>query len=135
MRRSHRLRLTTLAALAATTLAASTASADTWTVMTYVYADNNLESEAIFNLKQMMKVGTTGNLKVVAQVDREPQVLEGSRSPASPNFSGTKRMRAQSRQRRRVVQDMGTLDNTQPCFRSRTSSSGACRTTPPTTTR
>src|SRR5262245_31072502 len=40
-----------------------------WTVMVYFAADNDLEEEAIADLKEMKKVGSTDEVKIVAQLD------------------------------------------------------------------
>jgi hypothetical protein len=40
-----------------------------WTVLVYVAADNDLDEEAIANLKMMKKVGSTNDVKIVAQLD------------------------------------------------------------------
>ena len=40
-----------------------------WTVMVYFAADNDLEEEAIANLKMMKKVGSTNEVNLVAQLD------------------------------------------------------------------
>lgn len=42
-----------------------------WTVMVYLAGDNNLESAAMVDLKEMMKVGSTRDVNIVAQIDRE----------------------------------------------------------------
>jgi len=41
-----------------------------WTVMVYLCGDNNLESSAVADLREMKSVGTTAELNVVAQFDR-----------------------------------------------------------------
>jgi len=40
-----------------------------WTVMVYFAADNDLDDEALANLKQIKKVGSTDDVKIVAQLD------------------------------------------------------------------
>jgi hypothetical protein len=40
-----------------------------WTVMVYFAADNDLEEEAITDLKEMKKVGSTDEVNIVAQLD------------------------------------------------------------------
>jgi Clostripain family len=40
-----------------------------WTVLVYFAADNDLDEEAIANLKMMKKVGSTNEVKIVAQLD------------------------------------------------------------------
>jgi hypothetical protein len=41
-----------------------------WTVMVYLAGDNNLDSAGVVDLKEMKKVGSTGEVAVVAQFDR-----------------------------------------------------------------
>lgn len=41
-----------------------------WTFLVYLDADNNLESEGIFNLNQMEAVGSTSQVNIVVQMDR-----------------------------------------------------------------
>jgi Clostripain family len=41
-----------------------------WTVMTYLAGDNNLDSAGVTDLGEMKKVGSTNNLNLVAQFDR-----------------------------------------------------------------
>ena len=43
-----------------------------WTVLNYIDGDNNLESYGVLNVNQMEKVGSTSNVKFVAQFDRSP---------------------------------------------------------------
>ena len=42
-----------------------------WTVMIYMAGDNNLESAAMVDLKEMAKVGSTSAVNIVVQLDRE----------------------------------------------------------------
>ena len=42
-----------------------------WTVMVYMAGDNNLESAAMTDLKEMAKVGSTSDVNIVVQLDRE----------------------------------------------------------------
>lgn len=54
-------------------LLGSTVSAqqlDTWTILVYLNANNNLESEAIDNFMQMASVGSTDKIKVVVEFAR-----------------------------------------------------------------
>jgi hypothetical protein len=44
----------------------------TWTIMVYLDADNNLESEAIDDFLEMASVGSSQNVNIVAQLDRRP---------------------------------------------------------------
>jgi hypothetical protein len=42
-----------------------------WTVMVYLAGDNNLDSTGVIDLKEMKKVGSTDQINVVAQFDRQ----------------------------------------------------------------
>ena len=42
-----------------------------WTVMVYMAGDNNLESAAMVDLKEMARVGSTSAVNIVVQLDRE----------------------------------------------------------------
>ena len=42
-----------------------------WTIMVYMAGDNNLESAAMVDLKEMAKVGSTADVNIVVQLDRE----------------------------------------------------------------
>jgi hypothetical protein len=44
-----------------------------WTVMVYFAADNDLDEEAVANLKMMKKVGSTNEVNIVAQLDSRGQ--------------------------------------------------------------
>jgi clostripain len=44
-----------------------------WTLMLYLDADNNLEDAILDNLKQMLSVGSSKDVNLVALVDRSPQ--------------------------------------------------------------
>ena len=47
-----------------------TPAAGSWTVMVYLLADNDLEPAALGDLEEMMAVGSTDSLTILAQVDR-----------------------------------------------------------------
>jgi len=47
---------------------------ETWTVMVYMSGDNNLREEFVFDLKEMKRVGSNGNLTVIAQFDNGGEV-------------------------------------------------------------
>jgi len=53
-------------------LSCLTATADNkkWTVMVYLAADNNLESYALDDFKEMSKVGSDSNINILVQLDR-----------------------------------------------------------------
>src|SRR5690349_7171473 len=111
-RRSRFAALTALATFGAATFVASTAKADTWTVLAYVAGDNNLERYAIDDIKEMAKVGTGGNLKVAVQLDRSLKYSNASLDGVA-NFKGTKRLRV-DKDKVVELQDMGNPDGTQP---------------------
>lgn len=58
----------------ATPLPSPTATADPdlpkWTVLVYMAADNDLDSQAIFNLNQLEVSGSTRDVNVIVQIDR-----------------------------------------------------------------
>ena len=47
-------------------------SDESWTVLIYVMGDTNLEAAALVDLEEMAEIDTTGNVTVVALVDRTP---------------------------------------------------------------
>jgi hypothetical protein len=50
-----------------------------WTVMVYLAGDNNLDSAGIVDLKEMKKVGSTDQINVIAQFDRQGKNLSTNR--------------------------------------------------------
>ncbi len=50
--------------------AAATAERKKWTFMVYLAGDNNLDANGVHDLGEMKKVGSTGQLNLVAQFDR-----------------------------------------------------------------
>lgn len=50
-----------------------------WTVMVYLAADNDLASDAELNLLQMLKVGSTDRIHLLAQIDRFDQETPATR--------------------------------------------------------
>jgi hypothetical protein len=50
-----------------------------WTVMVYLAGDNNLDSAGVSDLKEMKKVGSTDQINVIAQFDREGKDLSTNR--------------------------------------------------------
>ncbi|MBZ4416408.1 clostripain-related cysteine peptidase [Myxococcus sp. RHSTA-1-4] len=68
------------------------ASGESWTVLVYMVADNDLEPFALQDLEEMMQVGSGRSLTIVAQIDRA--VGYSSSSIGSlPDFTTTKRLR------------------------------------------
>lgn len=57
-----------------------------WTVMVYMSADNNLEPDGIHDLNEMESVGSTGDLNIVVQFDRNPGY-----DSSNGDWTGTKR--------------------------------------------
>jgi len=57
-----------------------------WTVMVYMSADNNLEPDGVHDLNEMESVGSTDDVNIVVQFDRNPG-FDGSNG----NWTGTKR--------------------------------------------
>jgi hypothetical protein len=47
------------------------ASRKSWTIMVYMAGDNNLDPEAVKDLKEMKRVGSTAEVNVIAQLDRD----------------------------------------------------------------
>jgi hypothetical protein len=45
-------------------------STPTWTILIFLNGDNNLEPDALINFKQLAKVGSSSDVKVVVQFDR-----------------------------------------------------------------
>jgi hypothetical protein len=50
-----------------------------WTVMVYLAGDNNLDSAGVIDLKEMKKVGSTEQINVIAQFDREGKAIATNR--------------------------------------------------------
>lgn len=50
-----------------------------WTVMVYLAGDNNLDSAGVIDLKEMKKVGSTEQINVIAQFDREGKGIATNR--------------------------------------------------------
>ena len=50
-----------------------------WTVMVYLAGDNNLDSAGVIDLKEMKKVGSTDQINVITQFDRQGKDLSTNR--------------------------------------------------------
>ena len=50
-----------------------------WTVMVYLAGDNNLDSAGVVDLKEMKKVGSTDQINVIAQFDRQGKQIATKR--------------------------------------------------------
>ena len=57
-----------------------------WTVMVYMSADNNLETDGIHDLNEMESVGSTVDVNILAQFDRSPEY-----DTTNGDWTGTKR--------------------------------------------
>lgn len=55
------------------------ATAKAWTVMVYMAGDNNLDSAGVVDLKEMKKVGSTKEINVIVQFDREGKNMATNR--------------------------------------------------------
>jgi len=51
----------------------------TWTVMVYLAGDNNLDSAGVIDLKEMKKVGSTDQINLIAQFDRQGKDIATNR--------------------------------------------------------
>jgi Clostripain family len=60
-----------------------TAKKAKWTVMVYMNGDNNLEPEALTDFREMAKVGSTPDVNVVVQLDRN-----GGHAVTTPQWKG-----------------------------------------------
>ncbi len=54
------------------TVSSSSAALPEWTVMVFLNADNNLEDAGIVDFNEMETIGSTSNMNVVVQMDRNP---------------------------------------------------------------
>ncbi|HET9931639.1 MAG TPA: clostripain-related cysteine peptidase, partial [Polyangiaceae bacterium] len=68
------------------------APAGSWTYLVYMLADNNLEPFGLDDMKELMSVGSGGNVTILAEIDR---AVGESSAPIGglPNFTSTKRVR------------------------------------------
>ncbi|MEN6319071.1 MAG: clostripain-related cysteine peptidase [Syntrophaceae bacterium] len=55
------------------------ATAKDWTIMVYMAGDNNLDSAGVVDLKEMKKVGSTKEINVIVQFDREGKNMATNR--------------------------------------------------------
>jgi len=89
----------------------SVARADSWTILTYIAGDNDLERFAAQNVIEMTKVGSSANLKIVVQLDRGLKHSQDA-IPGVANFAGTRRFLV-NKDAVQQVQDLGDPDGTQ----------------------
>jgi len=85
------------------------AAGQSWTILVYVAADNNLEPFAVQDLTEMAAVGSTDAVRIVAQVDRSPGYSAQAIGNV-PNFVGAKRMLVQKGSLD-VLETLGPLDS------------------------
>lgn len=83
-----------------------------WTLLVYMNADNDLESFALEDLKEMMAVGSSPSFHLVVQIDRSPGYANGPIG-GLPDFSDTKRLLVQ-KDSLQVVQSLGEVDLAAP---------------------
>jgi hypothetical protein len=83
-----------------------------WTILVYMAADNNLEPFALQDLTEMASNGSTANAHIVVQIDRSAGYVT---SPVLnlPDFSGAKRLLVH-KDSLEVVQDLGDVDSGNP---------------------
>jgi hypothetical protein len=89
-----------------------TGNGQSWTVLVYMNADNDLEPFALQDLTEMMAVGSSDRLKLVVQVDRHPGYANQAVGNLA-NFTNTKRVLVQQGSLQ-VVQEMGEVDLAAP---------------------
>ncbi len=68
---------------------------ESWTLLIYLVADNNLEGAAIGDLHEMMAVGSTDDAHLIVQIDRSERHHEGGVG-GLPDFTGAKRLRVEA---------------------------------------
>lgn len=87
---------------------AHSASGNSWTLLVYMVADNNLEPFALQDVAEMAAVGSSNSLNIIVQIDR----AEGYTSDelvGLPDFSGVKRLKVEQG-RVEVLSDLGELN-------------------------
>jgi hypothetical protein len=65
-----------------------------WTIMVYMNGDNNLESDALTDFHEMAKVGSSPDVNIVVQLDRN-----GGHAVTSPQWKGACRFRVEKNMR------------------------------------
>ncbi|MBL8786715.1 MAG: hypothetical protein JNJ59_17550, partial [Deltaproteobacteria bacterium] len=69
----------------------TTTASPRWSVLVYMAADNNLEDDAVGDLKEMLAAGASDQLRFIVQVDRSP--AHSTRAvPGLGNWTGAKRL-------------------------------------------
>ena len=88
-----------------------------WTVMVYLDGQGTLEASSLANVEQMMKVGSTGRVQMVALVDRPerpaPGSEDGGEPPAVPHWAGARLARVE-KGKFDAVADWGKTDMADP---------------------
>lgn len=79
---------------------------ESWTVLVYMAADNNLEPFALQDLQEMMEVGASKGFQLVVQVDR----AKGCQSKRSRTCNEDRRFRGGFEGTRRYVVAQGALE-------------------------
>jgi hypothetical protein len=85
------------------------ATGQSWTILVYLAADNNLEPFALQDLAEMAAVGSTDAVRIVAQVDRSAGYSAQAIGNV-PNFVGTKRLLVR-KGALDVLETLGPLDS------------------------
>jgi hypothetical protein len=85
------------------------AGGESWTILVYMAADNNLEPFAVQDLTEMASVGSTDKVQIVVQLDRSTGY---SNQPIAglANFTGAKRILVH-KGALEVVDTLGTVDS------------------------
>ncbi len=78
---------------------------DSWTVLVYMMADNDLEPFALLDLAEMAEVGSTGNLNIVVQIDRAAGYSSDGVLDLG-DFTTAKRLRV-AQGKLEVIEDLG----------------------------
>ncbi len=88
------------------------AGAARWTVLVYLDGDNNLESDALDDLREMARVGSSDELKIVVQLDRISS-SEAWDDTSAGDWEGTRRFlveRDMEPTAEAALEDMGELN-------------------------
>jgi hypothetical protein len=85
-----------------------TGAGQTWTILVYMVADNNLEPFGLGDLTEMMDIGSNASFHMLAQVDRSAAYTSASIGGIA-NWTGVKRLRV-DRSALVQLQDLGNID-------------------------
>ena len=100
------------------------ASGQSWTVLVYMVADNNLEADALRDLTEMMSVGSGPGFNLVVQVDRA-RGFSNDAIGGLANWTTTKRLRVQAGALEELA-DLGETDMASAASLSDFISYGVC---------